>query len=191
MDIKEPLRFTTPRDWRAWLSLNHTREKETWLLITKKNSRQGGTSYNQALEEALCFGWIDGKMKSIDEDKFVLRFSPRKPKSIWSKMNKENTERLIASGRMTGAGLTVIEEAKKNGAWEGAYTNKVKDKVPADLETALSQNSAALTNFNNFANSYRNMYIGWVTSSKTKATRQKRIAEVVKKSLLNKKLITD
>jgi uncharacterized protein YdeI (YjbR/CyaY-like superfamily) len=191
MEPERTLGFTKAGEWREWLEINHAGEKEAWLEIHKKNSRRNGINYNQALEEALCYGWIDGKMKSIGGDTFMLRFSPRKPRSVWSKINKEATERLIASGRMTEAGLAVIEEARENGTWDGAYTNKVRDKIPAELEAALRQNPAARANFNNFANSYRNMYIAWIIGAKTAATRRKRIEEVMERAIANKKLITD
>jgi uncharacterized protein YdeI (YjbR/CyaY-like superfamily) len=191
MELRDPLNFTSAREWRDWLALNHAGEKEAWLVIRKKESRRTGISYSQALEEALCYGWIDGKMKSIDGDTFVLRFSPRKPGSVWARTNKETAEKLIASGRMTDAGLAVIEKAKENGAWDNAYTNRVKDQVPAELEAALSKNSTAHDNFHKFANSYRNMYIGWINAAKTDETRRKRIEKVVELSAANKKLITD
>jgi uncharacterized protein YdeI (YjbR/CyaY-like superfamily) len=191
MEFQKHLHFTTSGEWRDWLTHNHAIEKDAWIAIYKKNSRQTGINYNQALEEALCYGWIDGKMRSSDKDSFILRFSPRKPRSIWSKRNKNAAEELIASGRMTDAGLAAIKKAKENGDWDGAYTNKTRDKIPAGLETALKQNQTAYTNFHNFANSYRNMYISWINSAKTEVTRRKRIAEVVKLSVANKKIITD
>ncbi|MFC1912434.1 YdeI family protein [Chloroflexota bacterium] len=187
MDISAALYFQGSQEWHQWLQLNHDLENEAWLFIYKKHSSKAGVSYDEALEEALCFGWIDGKMQSIDEDKFVLRFSPRKYKSVWSKRNKERAELLIAQGKMTDAGLAKIEEAKKNGLWEDAYTNRKRDVIPNDLETALSENRIAWVNFHSFANSYRNMYIGWVAGAKTEETRKRRIDEVVKRSTLNKK----
>ena len=108
-------------------------------------------------------------------------------KSVWPKLNKEKAEKLIKLGKMTDAGLIKIEEAKRNGFWDTAYTNKDRDKIPEDLNKALLQNKDAWNNFNNFANSYWNMYIGWVNSAKTEETRKRRIAEVVKRSALNKK----
>ncbi|MFC1942253.1 YdeI family protein [Chloroflexota bacterium] len=187
MDLGKALDFQSSQEWRKWLQLHHNIDNEVWLLIYKRRSSKTGISYNGALEEALCFGWIDGKMQSIDEDKFFLRFSPRKAKSVWSKINKEKAELLTVQRRMTDAGLAKIEEAKKNGLWETAYTNKKKDTIPNDLEVALSQNSLAWDNFHSFANSYRNMYIGWVTGAKIEETRKRRIAEVVKRATLNKK----
>ncbi|MFC2010081.1 YdeI family protein [Chloroflexota bacterium] len=187
MDISAALYFKNSQEWYKWLEQNHNKEIAVWLVIYKKRSKQIGIRYDEALEEALCFGWIDGKMQSVDEDKFILRYSPRKSKSVWSNINKEKSELLILQGRMTDAGLAKIEEAKKNGLWQDAYTNKKKDVIPVDLETALSANRIAWVNFHGFANSYRNMYIGWVTGAKAKETRMRRIAEVVKRSTLNKK----
>jgi uncharacterized protein YdeI (YjbR/CyaY-like superfamily) len=126
-------------------------------------------------------------MRSVDKDRFVLRFSPLREKSVWSKINRDKAEELIKTGRMTEAGLQKIEEAKKNGSWENAYTNLVPDEMPEDLEKALEEDTTARTNFYAFANSYRNMYIGWVNGAKTEATRKKRINEVVRRSRMNQK----
>ena len=187
MDTNAALNFKDIQEWHRWLEKNHDKEAEAWLIIYKKRGRQTGLKYDEALEEALCFGWIDGKMKSIDRERFVLRFCPRKAKSVWSKINKDKAEQLIAQSRMTNAGLAKIEAAKKNGAWDDAYTNKTRDEIPFDLKKALKENSTAWNNFNDFANSYRNMYIGWVIGAKIEETRKKRIVEVVKRSALNKK----
>jgi uncharacterized protein YdeI (YjbR/CyaY-like superfamily) len=186
MDIKA-LHFRNSSEWHHWLSQHHDVEKEAWLIINKKHSSKAGIGHDKALEEALCFGWIDGILRSVDGDSFALRFSPRKAKSAWSKINKEKAELLIAQGRMTNAGSAKIEEAKKNGLWEDAYTNRKKGMIPTDLVSALSANRVAWANFHGFANSYRNMYIGWVAGAKTNETRKRRIAEVVKRSILNKK----
>ena len=117
MDIMNPLEFSGPEQWRGWLVKNHSVAKEAWLVIYKKNSGKTGINYAQALEEALCFGWIDGRMKSLDNEKFALRYSPREKGSVWSKPNKDAAERLINEGKMTEAGLKSIQEAKKSGAW--------------------------------------------------------------------------
>jgi uncharacterized protein YdeI (YjbR/CyaY-like superfamily) len=187
MDTDAALNFKDIQGWHRWLEQNHDKEAEAWLIIYKKRGRQTGLRYDEALEEALCFGWIDGKMKSIDSERFVLRFSTRKARSVWSKINKDKAKQLTAQGRMANAGLAKIEEAKKNGAWGAAYTNKTRDKIPTDLRSALKENSTAWNNFNNFANSYRNMYIGWIIGAKTEETRKRRIVEVVRRSVLNKK----
>lgn len=187
MELSKALYFKNRHEWRTWLENNHDREKEAWLIHYKKASSKAGVSYVYAVEEAICFGWIDSKMKSIDGEKFILKYSPRRSKSVWSKNNKEKAEKLIESGRMTNAGLTKIEEAKKSGAWENAYTDKKKQRIPSDLKKVLLEDKAAWKNFQDFANSYRNMYIGWINSAKTEKTRERRISEVVKRSLLNKK----
>lgn len=187
MEIDKALLFPSRLQWRKWLEQNHDREKAAWLIHYKKDRAKSSVSYVDALEEALCFGWIDGIMKSIDDEKFILRYSPRKKKSVWSKLNKDKAEKLIKLGKMTDAGLIKIEEAKRNGLWDAAYTNKARDDIPRDLKSALLQNEDAWNNFRNFANSYWNTYIGWVNNAKTNETRNRRIAEVVKRSSLNKK----
>ena len=167
---------------------NHTTEMEAWLILTKKKYREDGLTLDEAIEEALCFGWIDGKMQSVDEDRFILRYSPRKTRSIWSKLNKEKAEQLLVQGRMTDAGLAKIEEAKKNGMWETAYSSRTREEIPSDLEAALSKNQIAWNNFNNLANTYRNMFIRWLNNSRTDDIRRQRIAEIVKRVELNQKV---
>ena len=187
MNQVETIYFKDRTEWRRWLEQNSDHVQEVWLVHYKKHSDQISISHDKAVEEALCFGWIDGKLKSIDKEKYILRYSPRKANSVWSKINKDKAEILIAQGRMTHSGLAKIEDAKKSGIWDTAYTNKLKDKIPTDLEKALKMDSKAFTNFQKFANTYRNMYIGWVTGAKTDVTRKRRIIEVVKRAVLNKK----
>jgi uncharacterized protein YdeI (YjbR/CyaY-like superfamily) len=187
MELDRALYFKNSREWRKWLERNYDRENEAWLIHYKKRSGKSGVSYSEALDEALCFGWIDSRLKRIDEERFVLKYSPRKSKSVWSKVNKERAERLIEAGRMTDAGLAKIEEAKESGLWDTAYTNKMRERMPSDLKKTLLTDKNVWNNFQGFANSYRNMYIGWVNGAKTEETRKRRIAEVVKRSLMNKK----
>jgi uncharacterized protein YdeI (YjbR/CyaY-like superfamily) len=187
MNKENALYFKNRQEWRWWLEDNHDSVQEVWLLHYKKHSNMTSVSLNEAVEEAICFGWIDGILNSIDKECFILRYSPRKANSVWSKINKDRAEKLISSGRMTSTGLAAIEEAKKNGYWDAAYTNRTRDEVPSDLKEALLADPKALSNFESFANSYRNMYVGWVIGAKTGETRQKRIDEVVKRSALNKK----
>jgi uncharacterized protein YdeI (YjbR/CyaY-like superfamily) len=187
MNLENALYFKDREEWRKWLAENHAGANAVWLLHYKKHSGIQCISLAEAVEEAICFGWIDSRMKSIDTEKYMLKFSPRRPKSVWSKINRERAERMIAEGRMTAAGRAVIEIAKKNGNWDAAYTNAVRDEMPPDLKEALTLVPSASKNFEGFANSYRNMYIGWVTGAKTLETRQKRIAEIVSRSLINRK----
>ena len=177
--------FKNRNEWHSWLEKNHTTSNEVWLIHYKKSIGKKNLNHFDAVEEALCFGWIDSKLKKLDEEKFILKYSPRKSKSVWSKINKENAEKMISLGKMTQAGLDKIEEAKKQGFWDTAYTNLVKERLPSDLKKALIVNKTAWNNFQNYANSYRNMYIGWVKNAKTKETRKKRISQVVKNSLDN------
>jgi len=183
------LDFKNREEWRTWLTQNQDKIDSVWLTFHKKRSVKKGMTLEESVEEAICFGWIDGKLKKIDAEKFILRFSPRKANSVWSKINKDRAKRLIKSGRMTCAGLAKIEAAKKTGCWDKAYTNKTKDEMPADLEQALMKEKGAWENFQRFANSYRNMYIGWVNDSKTDETRQKRIQKVVEQASKNKKQV--
>lgn len=183
----EPQYFKNQKQWRKWLEKNASKEKEIWLLHYKKHTGKPGVSYQEALEEAICFGWIDGILRRIDGKKHMIRYSPRRKKSVWSLRNKKIAEELIKQGKMTLAGFSTIKEAKKSGMWQKAYTNIRKERMPTDLKKALMSNKKAWGNFNKFANSYRNMYIGWIKSSKTEPTRKKRIDEVVKLSALNKK----
>jgi uncharacterized protein YdeI (YjbR/CyaY-like superfamily) len=187
MKIDNTRLFTDRRQWRIWLQQNHQREKEIWLVHYKKASGKTSVSYGEALEEALCFGWIDSLMRSIDEEKYILKYSPRKKTSVWSQQNKKKAEILIKQGKMTDAGLAKIEEARANGLWQAAYTNRQRDNLPEDLKVALSEDIKAWNNFHKFANSYWNTYIGWVNGAKTELTRKRRIAEVIKRSSNNKK----
>jgi uncharacterized protein YdeI (YjbR/CyaY-like superfamily) len=191
IELENALFFKNRDEWRNWLEKNHRAINEIWLIHYKKSSGKKGLNHFDAVEEAICFGWIDGKLKKIDEERFILRYSPRKSKSVWSKINKENAEKMISLGKMTQAGFAKIEEAKKQGFWDNAYTNLVKERLPSDLKNALIVNKKAWNNFQQFANSYRNMYIGWVKNAKTEETRKKRISEVVKKSLENKKTVIE
>jgi uncharacterized protein YdeI (YjbR/CyaY-like superfamily) len=187
MSLEDALLFNDRNGWCSWLEKNHRNTKEVWLLHYKKQSKKQTLKHIDAVEEALCFGWIDSKLKKIDEDRFILKYTPRKPKSPWSKINKEKAEAMILSGKMRQAGLEKIEEAKKHGLWDTAYTNKVKERIPLDLKKALLADNTAWDNFQHFANSYRNMYCGWVKSAKTNETRKRRIAQVVERSRNNKK----
>ena len=161
--------------------------KKKFGLSISKNTKKLTIVYNDAVEEALCFGWIDSTIKRIDDETYKQKFTPRKDKSVWSLVNKKRAEKMIREKKMAKAGLKKIEIAKKNGQWEKAYTSKEKIKMPDYLEKALKTNETAWKNFNNFANSYRNQYIGWVISAKREETRAKRIATVIDRSEKNLK----
>jgi uncharacterized protein YdeI (YjbR/CyaY-like superfamily) len=183
----KPLHITSRDDWRAWLEENHATEKEIWLLHYKKHAGKPGIPYEDAVEEALCFGWIDGIMRRIDEEKYALRYSPRKSGSIWSETNKKRAERMIEQGRMTDAGLAKIKEAKKNGKWHKATLREDTTNIPLDLKKALEANEKARHNFESLAPSYRKQFIWWITSAKMHETRRRRIQKIVRLAEENKK----
>jgi uncharacterized protein YdeI (YjbR/CyaY-like superfamily) len=137
--------------------------------------------------EALCFGWIDGKMKSVDEHSYILRFTPRRKNSLWSKLNRERAEELIAEGRMQKQGFEAIELARANGRWSSAYSSKEKPSPPSDLVYALSRNPRAERNFLAMSNSAQLMYVRWVLEAKRLQTRERRIAEVVRRVEQNRR----
>jgi uncharacterized protein YdeI (YjbR/CyaY-like superfamily) len=182
--MKKKLHVTDRQEWRAWLEKNHAMEKEVWLIYFKKHTGNPRIPYDDAVEEALCFGWIDSIVSKIDEDKYCQKFTPRKEKSSWSELNKKRVERLIKQGRMTEIGLAKIETAKKNGAWNKTATSKMTFDIPIELEEALSADAEARTFFYSLSPSYRKQYIGWIAGAKKKETRKKRTSEAVK--LLNK-----
>ncbi len=172
--------FQGREDWRVWLAENHATAQEIWLVIRKKHAGKAGLTYVEALEEALCFGWIDGILKRIDDEKHTIRFSPRRKNSIWSELNKKRVARLIQEGRMTDAGLVKIKEAKANGQWEKAAVREDITVVPAELAAALAENVQARESFEKMAPSYRRQFIYWVSIAKHDETRRRRVAEAVR-----------
>ncbi len=189
MDASNPLMFETKDEWSAWLEENHQTAREVWLVYYKKHTGKSSVSHEEAVEEALRFGWIDSQVRRLDEERFIQRYTPRGDKSVWSKINRDTAERLIKEGKMTPAGMAKIEKAKETGQWQAAYTSLEKMTLPADLREALNANEEAWRNFQNFATSYQNMYIGWVTDAKREETRKQRIEKVVANALQNKKAV--
>jgi len=166
------------QEWRDWLAKNHVTAPGVWLIYYKKESGQPRVDYADAVEEALCFGWIDSTANKLDDERYMQFFSPRKPKSVWSKSNKQRVARLIEQGLMMPAGLEKIEAAKQDGSWD--TLNTVEDLiVPADLQAALDANESARVNFEAFSNSSRKIILWWIESAKRPETRAKRIAETV------------
>jgi uncharacterized protein YdeI (YjbR/CyaY-like superfamily) len=187
-----PKLFSSNIDWRNWLRENHADEKSIWIIIQKKASKKQGVKYEEAVLEAVAHGWIDGKMKRLNDDEFMQRFTPRKANSLWSLSNRKRAERLISEGRMTPAGLKTVEEAKKNGRWENAYSSsRGAINVPEDLVKALMKKKTAHDNFLSFPPSTRFMYIHWINEAKRSATRKRRIDTVVYRSEKNLKLGID
>lgn len=167
---------------------NHQDEEGLWLVFHKRHTGRSGLTYVEALEEALCFGWIDGIVKRIDDEKHMIRFSPRRKNSIWSEHNKRRVRRLIKEGRMTPAGLAKVTDAKANGQWAKAGVREDTTIVPDELTEALAGNEKARLNFENLAPSYRRQFIYWVAIAKREETRRKRIEETMDLLLRNKTL---
>ncbi|MEZ4789041.1 MAG: YdeI/OmpD-associated family protein [Flavobacteriales bacterium] len=178
LDSLEQVEVTTRAQWRAWLKAHHTRTTGIWLVYWKKEHADKHIGIAAIVEEALCFGWIDSTARALDADRSMLHLCPRKPKSMWSKVNKERVERLIANKRMARAGHQAIETAKANGSWN-ALDAVEAFHVPEDLERAFKKNRTAWKHFNAFPPSARKFILHWIGSAKTEATRLKRIAQTV------------
>lgn len=169
----------TRKEWRRWLEKNHSTAKDVWLIYFKKVSGKPRIPYTDAVEEALCFGWIDGKIKKINEEYFIQLFTPRRRGSRWSKYNIERVEKLIKEGKMEPAGLRAFKEALEKP--ELIYGNRVdgNPEIPEDLRDALETNKKASDNFMNFSQSIRRLYIEWLNSAKKEETRPRRIRKIV------------
>ena len=164
-------------DWRNWLKENHLIEDSVWLIINKKNSPNPNLSWSEAVDEALCFGWIDSTMKPIDDNKYRQYFSKRKPKSNWSRVNKNKVKTLIEQGLMEEAGFKSIEIAKKNGSW--TFLDEVEALVvPEDLQAAFTKYKGSREYFDSLSKSAKKILLYWVISAKRKETREKRILEI-------------
>jgi len=180
MDSLRLLRFKNRGEWREWLAEHHVQEQEAWVIHYKKGSRMQGVQHAEAVEEALCYGWIDGKLRSVDKESYALRYSPRRKNSVWSGINKETALRMIEQGLMKEAGMDRIAEAKRNGKWASAYSSKKRPSLPEDLKKALSVRKTTWGAFNKLSNSQQLQFIFWVDGAKKVETRRKRINIVVR-----------
>jgi uncharacterized protein YdeI (YjbR/CyaY-like superfamily) len=148
-----------------------------WLIFYKKETSKPTIGYEDAVEEALCFGWIDSIIKKIDDERYARKFTPRKKKSKWSGLNKKRANKMIKEGRMTDVGLAKIQTAKKTGLWDQDAGPQISFDVPPEFAKALAQNKKAKENFDNLAPSYRKQYIGWIAVAKRAETKKRRIEE--------------
>jgi uncharacterized protein YdeI (YjbR/CyaY-like superfamily) len=167
--------------WRRWLQDNHATAAGVWLVYHKKASGQPSISWAEAVQEALCFGWIDSKAVTLDAHRYQQVFTPRKPRSVWSKINKRYVERLLVEGRMMPAGLRAIELARQNGSWS-AIDSSENLEVPADLAAALAADAEAGRNFAALSPSRRKMCLYRLLAAKRPETRARRIAEIVQEA---------
>jgi uncharacterized protein YdeI (YjbR/CyaY-like superfamily) len=177
----ELLDFRSAAEWRKWLQRNHAKSQGEWVYMYKRAAKSG-LRYQEALNEALCFGWIDGQIKTVDKDRFKQRWTPRRPGSIWSRVNKARVKRLTAEGRMTEAGIAAVKTARKTGKWQKAYSNRRSALIPQELLGALRADENAWRGFNRLAPCYRRIYAGWVADAKQPETRQRRIAAVIRRA---------
>jgi uncharacterized protein YdeI (YjbR/CyaY-like superfamily) len=173
------LLFPHQNDWTAWLAANHAISPGVWLRLAKKGSPIKSLSYGEALEEALCYGWIDAQKKPESEHAWLQRFTPRRPKSIWSKVNREKATALIEAGRMQPPGLEQVERAKQDGRLDAAYDSPGNAEVPDDLQTALDRNARANAFFRTLDRANRYAILWRIQTVKKSETRVRRIRQFV------------
>ncbi|MBI4928304.1 MAG: YdeI/OmpD-associated family protein [Anaerolineae bacterium] len=176
----------TRAEWRAWLEQHHTRSEGVWLISYRKAANQPFVDYEAAVEEALCFGWVDSKPGKLDELRTMLYFAPRKPGSNWAKSNKQRVERLLAAGLIAPAGLEKIEAAKRDGSWT-ALDGVERLEIPADLAAALDALPPARANFEAFPKSTRRGILEWIVNAKRPETRAKRVGETARLAQQNQR----
>jgi uncharacterized protein YdeI (YjbR/CyaY-like superfamily) len=172
--------------WRAWLEANHATARGAWLVTWRPRSGRAGLDYEAAIEEALCFGWVDSTSGHVDDERGKLYFAPRTPRSVWAASNKARVERLTREGRMAPAGLAAIERARANGSWE-ILDAAERLEVPGDLGAALDVHPPAAVNFAAFPPSARKMLLGWIAVARRPDTRAARITKVAEAAARNER----
>jgi len=173
------LPFAGKNKWADWLAEQHEKSAGVWLKLAKKDSGIPSVTYDEALDVALCYGWIDGQKKGFDDKYWLQKFTPRGPKSIWSKINTEKAERLIASGEMKPTGLKAIEAAKQDGRWDAAYSSQKNISVPDDFQAALDKNKKAKVFFVTLNSANRYAILFRIQTAKKAETRAKRIQQFI------------
>lgn len=183
---KDSVHPLSRREWRAWLERNHTRTAGVWLVTFKKATGKPRVEYDEAVEEALCFGWIDSKPNKLDAERSLLWFAPRKDGTGWSRPNKERVERMIRAGLMTDAGLRKVQQAKEDGSW--VRLDGIEDLViPHDLSKALAQLPDAGRNFEAFPRSAKRGILEWIANAKTDQTRSRRVMQTAELASRNER----
>jgi len=181
--------YVTDRDdWRSWLREHHAAAREVWLVFFKKATGTPSIPYEDSVEEALCFGWIDSLIKNLDGERYARKFTPRTATAVWSADNKRRVEKLLQEGRMTEAGRRIIDEAKQNGSWDRVPESRQPWEMPPEFEAALAADTAARENFEKLAPSHRKQYIAWIASARRSETRVRRSQEAVSLLARNEKL---
>ncbi|MBK9714155.1 MAG: YdeI/OmpD-associated family protein [Kouleothrix sp.] len=174
------VQFEGPREWAAWLEQHHAASTGVWLRLARKASGIASVTYDQALEVALCYGWIDGQKKSHDQASWLQKFTPRGARSIWSKINREKAELLIERGAMMPAGLAAVERARQDGRWDAAYDSQRAAVVPDDFQAALDQSPAALAFFATLSSRNRYALLFRIQTAKKAETRARRIEQFIR-----------
>ena len=169
----------TTKTWRKWLQKNHDKEKGIWLVYYKKHTGKASIPYNDAVEEALCFGWIDSIVKRIDDERYMQKFTPRNPKSNWSPSNKKRIEKLIGLGKMAEAGMHAVEIAKENGKWDEETDIQKDFSFSDELLSLLNSNLKAFTKYSALSASHKKQYTQWVMSAKKPETQIRRMKEMI------------
>ena len=178
--------FKNDGEWREWLHENHAASNGVYLILYKVDHEKLSMRWEEAVRIALCYGWIDSTVKSLGDGKRRQYFCPRKPKSVWSKVNKDHIKELKSQGLMHKSGLEAIKIAKKNGSWT-ALDDVENGVIPDDLQKAFDQNKTAFENFQNFTKGQRKSYLYWLNQAKREETRAKRISEIISLSEQNVK----
>jgi uncharacterized protein YdeI (YjbR/CyaY-like superfamily) len=173
------LLFKTQAEWTNWLEQNHSRDQGVWLKFAKKNSGESSVNYEEALEGALCYGWIDAVVNKLDDKFYLQKFTPRRPKSIWSKRNVAKVEALIKAGKMQPPGQAAVEAAKEDGRWDQAYESAANATVPEDFEAALKMSPVAREFFDTLSKTNRYAVIWRIQTAKKPETRAAKIAQMV------------
>ncbi|MFC1760616.1 YdeI family protein [Planctomycetota bacterium] len=175
----EQVYVKTRTAWRNWLRKNQKKNTGIWLVFYKKHTGKPSLDYNDAVEEALCFGWIDSIIKKIDDERYVRKFTPRKATSRWSESNKKRVTKLIKQGLMTPSGLALIKQAKKAGLWAQADRPHIPEEMPRELQLALAKNKKAKRFFDQLVPTYQKHFIGWVAMAKRPDTKARRVHESI------------
>ena len=176
---QKSIRFASAAEWERWLGENHRDCDGVWIKMAKRASGVDGVRYPEVLESALCYGWIDARREALDERFFLQRFTPRRTRSRWSRINRETAERLISEGRMRPSGLAQVERAKADGRWEAAYESQARSRIPEDLERELDARPAAKASFERLNSQNRYAILYRLADAKRAETRERRLAKFV------------
>ena len=191
--IAEGLYFKNRKQWRKWLEKNYKKSKGTWLVYYKKHTGKAGISYDDAVEEAICFGWIDSTVRRIDEERYKQRYTPRNLKSLWSENNVKRAEKMMKAGKMTGEGLLKFRQGIRDNKQllDSGITSNKEIVIPGKLEKCLKKNKKAWENFNNFPESYKKRYLYWYMDAKREDTRLRRMEEIIRRSEKNQRSVVE